>query len=440
MDTLLTNGTVITTKLQHTVKVLDYIAAGGQGTVYLVDYCGQKKALKWYKPSFLADRGAYFYEHINSNVRRGSPSKEFLWPIDITQWQDGSFGYIMDLKPDGYYEVTDYMLCNVRFKSYRTIVDASLNIVSAFRHLHNSGYSYQDLNHGNFFIHPDTGTVLICDTDNIAPDREQTGIIGTPRFMAPEIVTGKEMPNSLSDRFSMSVILFILFCSTHPLEGKRYLVPCFTPELQKKLYGSEALFIMDPNDRSNAPHPSIHKNILSVWPCLPDYMQQFFCQVFSQKSLSHPASRPSEIEWLKILTRFRSEIVTCGKGKCTNEIFTQQGRSCKCDACGKTLKIPYRLELQNYSIPILKGSRIYRCQLGVCSASEALSPVAVVLSKIDPQTNSEIFGILNKSPKKWDAVTTHGTHRKVDPDEVVPVKDGIALTIEGSTIRIAKNK
>ena len=430
-------GTVIRTAFQHTATVLSFIAAGGQGMVYLVDYNGQKKAMKWYKPSFIADKGQYFYEHIRSNVRRGSPSKEFLWPLDITEWMDESFGYIMDLKPDGYYEITDYMLGNVHFSSYRTIIDASLSIVSAYRHLHNDGYSYQDLNHGNFFIKPDTGKVLICDTDNIAPDGEQTGIVGTPRFMAPEVVMNRSMPNSLSDRFSMSVVLFILFCLNHPLEGKRYLVPSLTPVLQEKLYGSEALFMMDPTDHGNEPHPIVHRNILQVWPCLPDYMQEFFCRTFSQKALFKPSARPSEIEWLQLLTRFRSEIVTCA---CGNEIFTQEGRPCKCDACGKVPRIPFRLEFRDYSIPAMKGSRIYRCQLGVCSENVALSPVAVVLKKTDAASGEEVFGILNKYGKKWDAITTHGTHRKVSPEEVVPLKDGIVLNIEDASIRISKNK
>ena len=313
-------GFQIGTIYKNTVRVESYIAEGGQGAVYKVDYNGKKMALKWYKKSFISKNPTVFYNHLKNNVLRGSPSPEFLWPQDLTEWADGSYGYIMELRPEGYYDVTDFMLCNVRFKSYRTIIDAALRIISAFRLLHNAGYCYQDLNDGNFFINPKNGRVLICDNDNVAPIGEDTGIIGKPRYMAPEVVMGKSMPNSLSDRFSMSVILYILFCLNHPLEGKKYLAPSLTPKLQEKLYGSEALFMMDPNDHSNGPHPKVHKNTLAVWPCLPDYVQNFFIEVFSQKSLFKPSARPSEIQWLQVLTRFRSEIVPC---KCGNEIFTQ---------------------------------------------------------------------------------------------------------------------
>lgn len=433
MGEILENGFCIKTLFGGSVKVEKFLAEGGQGSVYVAEYNGQKKALKWYKKGSLGANPTAFYENIKQNVMRGAPSDEFLWPLDITEWVDGTFGYIMDLRPEGYYEVTEYMLCHVRFQSYRAIIDAALRIVSAFRILHNAGYSYQDLNDGNFFINPQNGKVLICDNDNVAPDGTETGIIGKPRYMAPEIVLGKTKPNSLTDRFSMSLIIYILFCLNHPLEGKRYLVSALTPNLQEKLYGSEPLFMMDPNDKSNAPHPVVHKNSLTVWPCLPDYMQKIFLDAFSQKAFQKPASRPREVDWLNVLTRFRSEIVPCS---CGNEIFTQQGEKCNCEECGKRADIPFKLVLSEYSIPAIKDSRIYRCQLGVCDEKEALTPVAHVLQKKD----TGALGIKNKSEKRWDAVTTKGTARKVTPDEVIPLKDGITFTVAEHTITIRENR
>ena len=433
MSEVLESGYRITTLFKETVIVKEFIAEGGQGSVYKVEYRGEEKALKWYKKgSFGSDPNA-FYENVKKNVQNGSPSKEFLWPLDITEWTDGTFGYVMDLRPDGYEEITQFMLTNVRFSSYRAIVDASLGIVSAFRSLHNAGYSYQDLNDGNFFINPRNGKVLICDNDNVAPDGTETGIIGKPRYMAPEIVLGKNKPDSLSDRFSMSIILYILFCLNHPLEGKRYLVPALTPQLQEKLYGSEPLFMMDPTDKRNAPHPLIHKNSIMVWNCLPDYIQKIFLDSFSKKACEKPSSRPKEIEWLKALTRFRSEIVAC---TCGNEIFTKEGEACKCNDCGKKINIPFKLVLSEYSIPAVKDTRIYRCQLGVCDEKDALNPVAHIIGKKESPNE---LGIRNKSGNRWDAVTSKGIARKVAPDEVVPLKDGIRFTVSDETIFIKSN-
>ena len=433
MSEVLANGFRIKTLFGGTVKVAKYLAEGGQGAVYVVDYNGEKKALKWYKKIALGDSPSAFYDNIKQNIMRGSPSPEFLWPLDITEWVDGTFGYIMDLRPEGYYEVTEFMLRHVKFKSFRTIIDAALQIVSAYRILHNEGYSYLDLNDGNFFINPQTGRVLICDNDNVAPENHETGIKGKPRYMAPEIVMGKNKPNSLSDRFSMSVILYILFCLNHPLEGKRYLVAGLTPAHQEKLYGSEPLFMMDPDDHSNGPHPVVHSNSITMWRCLPDYMRRIFESAFSQKALQRPAARPKEIDWLKVLTRFRSEIVRCS---CGNEIFIEDGKPCRCDGCGKMAVVPYRLVLSEYSIPAIKDSRVYRCQLGVCDANDALNPVAHIVEKKDAPG---VFGIRNKTDRRWDAVTTKGVARKVAPDEVIPVKPGITFTIEDEKIIIEAN-
>ena len=440
MSQYLTPGTQIKTVFGGTVKIIKELGEGGQGIVYLVELGGQQKALKWYKNTFLdtiarrdPENPKKFYKNIKNNIMRGSPDPVFLWPQDITVWQNDSFGYVMDLRPEGYYEVSCFMVRSVSFKSFRTVIDAALKIVNAFRILHNDGYSYRDINDGNFFINPKNGKILICDNDNVAPEGEDIGIKGKPRYMAPEIVTERNQPDSLSDRFSMSVILYILFCLNHPLEGKRYLCPALDPETQKRLYGTEPLFMMDPNDKGNAPHPVVHKNSITMWKCLPDYMRQIFTTAFSQQALNRPAARPKEIDWLKVLTRFRSEIVPCS---CGNEVFTQNGASCRCDGCRKPITILHRLELSEYSIPAIKDTRIYRCQLGVCDAKEALDPMAHILEKSDAPG---VFGIRNKTPRHWDAITSKGVARKVAPDEVIPVKPGITFKIEGNQIVIKAN-
>lgn len=431
MSESLREGTCMKTYKGGEVVVESWLAEGGQGDVYVVKYNGEEKALKWYKPTGMGKEPKAFYENIKSNVMKGSPSPEFLWPLDIIEPEEdgGVFGYVMDKRPAGYYEVSDFMLKKVQFPSYRIATDAALRIVSAYRMLHNNGYSYQDLNDGNFFIEPQSGRVLICDNDNVAPDGTVTGIIGKPRYMAPEIVMHKRMPNSLSDRFSMSVILFILFCLNHPLEGKRSLVPSLTPKLQEKLYGSEAEFIMDPEGRENAPDPEIHKNVLAFWECLPEHMQTLFLRAFSQKALENPNARPTESDWVQELVRFRSEIVTC---PCGNEVFAQQGQACQCEKCGAKLGIPYRLQFRDYAIPGIAGSRIYRCQVGPCNVEEALHPVGHVIAK---KGDAKALGLKNDSERSWNAVTPSGKEKRVLPGEVVPLKDGIQFTVNNNKNR-----
>lgn len=417
-------GARIGTMLGREAEIVRWLAEGGQGDVYVVKYGGGEKALKWYKPNGMGSDTEAFYKNIKQNVNNGAPSREFLWPLDVTDRLDGSFGYIMELRPEGYYELSDFMLTNVRFSSYRVMVNAALHIVSSYRILHNKGYSYQDLNDGNFFINPKNGDVLICDNDNVAPDGVQTGIIGKPRYMAPEIVRREKMPDTESDLFSMSVIVFLLFFLIHPLEGKRSLTPALTPQLQERLYGTEPLFIMDEENKGNAPDPVIHKN-MAGWRLLPDYMQKLFSDAFSQKALMNPGARPREKEWMKNLVRFHSSIVPCS---CGNEIFMQAAGACECERCKRKAAVPCRLKLQDYSMPAIRGNKLYRCQLGACNADEALDVIGEIIAN---KQNPSVLGLGNRSDKIWDVTTPSGKPAKVKPGEVMPVKPGLSFAVMG---------
>lgn len=153
-------GTQIATKSGTKLSIIRFLGEGGQGSVYEVDYGGMRKALKWYKD--LGRDPEAFRQNLEENVAKGSPSPAFLWPEDVTVWKDGTFGYVMALRPEGYHEMSEFLIAKVT-ADWKQLIDASMNIVTAFRILHNQGYSYQDLNDGNFFINPKTGDVKIAD-------------------------------------------------------------------------------------------------------------------------------------------------------------------------------------------------------------------------------------------------------------------------------------
>jgi DNA-binding helix-hairpin-helix protein with protein kinase domain len=424
-------GKILKTDFGAPIKILKYLASGGQGDVYIVEYGGKKKALKWYKNA--GNDPNAFYDNLKRNADKGSPDKAFLWPEAVTEKTEGSFGYIMDLRPDGYHELSEFMLArDVKFPSFKAAVEACIKIVSAFRMLHNNGYSYQDLNDGNFFINPKTGDVLICDNDNVAPNGTNMGIIGKPRYMAPEIVTGKGkvLPNTQTDRFSLAIILFLLLCMNHPLEGAKSLVPCLTPLDAEKIYGSEALFICDLDDKSNRPVRNIHQNVIARWGYMPEYIKDAFFKSFCQQAIKEPNKRLKELDWLKVLVRFRSDIVKCN---CGNEVFVKNATTTICDGCKKPLNIVHSLKLPDYSITAAKGSRIYRCQLGICNADTALTPIALVVAKPD---NPNALGVKNMTAQIWKATTPSGKAKQVQPQEVIPFKQGIVIEVYDSKIEL----
>lgn len=217
------------------VTIEKELGRGGQGIVYHVDLHGEKKALKWY----IKAPDDNFYKNLKQNVINGAPgnSPAFLWPEHITQKQNGSYGYVMRLRPQNYFEFGNFLLAKKSFRSYTAMLAAAMKICNGFMMLHRFGYSYQDLNDGNFFIDPNSGDVLICDNDNVMPQGEKSGIMGKARYMAPEIIAGG-VPDKYSDRFSLSVILFMLFYANHPFEGAKVVAcPCLTETFEKNFTG-----------------------------------------------------------------------------------------------------------------------------------------------------------------------------------------------------------
>lgn len=268
------------------VEVLDEFGSGGQGTVYKVSYNGKTYALKWYHPGVFKGKENDFYKNLENNISNGAPTDAFLWPKAITKVYNDQFGYLMDVRPSGYEELTNFFVGGrkqkqARFKSFYALCTAAINIIEAFRALHNNGYSYQDINNGNFFINPENGDVLICDNDNVSPFGTNLGIMGKQRWMAPEIVMGKNDPDKNSDRFSLAVVLFRLLFINHPLEGRYSTPPCMTKELEQKYYGSAPIFVYDPTTSENRPIPGTDHNLKLFWNVYPDYVKDAFIRAFS---------------------------------------------------------------------------------------------------------------------------------------------------------------
>ncbi len=426
-------GDVIKTNFGAPIKIVKYLAEGGQGEVYIVEYAGKKKALKWYIDAGRTPKE--FYKNLKRNVDAGSPNRNFLWPEAITEEPKdyrlsgkNSFGYVMDLRPDGYYEMSNILTGKKDGKkipkmSFVKVVDASLNIITAFRILHNLGYSYQDMNDGNFFINPLTGDVLVCDNDNVAPNKVNTGILGKPRYMAPELALDNgTLPDAQTDRYSLACVLFLLLCRQHPLEGEKWCVPCLTDENAQVLYGSHPVFICDPNDKSNGPVRGVHDGFMGIWKCLPDYMREAFCRAFGNEALHNPQRRLRELDWLKLYVRFRSEISQCS---CGNEVFIKDAKTTSCDRCNKPIQVSHSFEFvrSKYSMAARHGARIYKCQIATCSAEDAMEPIAVVVAN---RSTGEL-GVMNKTNLTLEAITTQGNSRQVKSGEVMPFKPGITL-------------
>lgn len=393
------------------IKIIKELGRGGQGIVYLVEFSGSQYALKWY----LSEPSDKFYQNLKDNIKIGAPTKAFLWPLMLTQQQYDSFGYVMKLRPQGYSEFGDFLLAKAKFISIHAMINAALNICTGFEKLHIKGFSYQDLNDGNFFINPENGDVLICDNDNVTATGENSGIMGKVRYMAPEIVAGGK-PDTYSDRFSLAVLLFLLFYSNHPLEGKKVVsCPCMTEELERRLYGSEALFIYDKDNHDNLPVRGIHQNVLTRWGAFPAILRKAFTEAFSQEQIKVANKRMLESKWKKIIASLRNELVYCMS--CGSETFVDLNNPTTCLECGKPVAVPFKIHTQYGQIALSPKKQVY---LG-----DHEKPIAVVrINKTDPS----VWALQNISETTWSVETPSGKTKTVPPQEVMPTKIGLKIT------------
>lgn len=403
-------GSLVSLTIGEQARVIKELGRGGQGIVYLVDVRGQQMALKWY----LNAPDDAFYRNLEHNISAGAPSDAFLWPEYLAERQQGSFGYVMKLRPKNYYEFGNFLLAKVSFKSFKAMLNAAMKICNGFMMLHRFGYSYQDLNDGNFFIDPQTGDVLICDNDNVMPQGEKSGIMGKARYMAPEIVAGG-VPDKYSDRFSLSVILFMLFYANHPFEGAKVVAcPCLTESYEKKFYGSDSVFIYDPTDKTNLPVRGIHQNVIRRWPVLPQLLRDTFIQEFSQDKLKNPNTRILEQQWQKIISQLRDELIVCPN--CGEETFVEVGGcSAKCMNCGNFVDVSNRMLIANRSLVLTPKTELY------IDNSNDIDGVVVV--------DSNGIGLIkNVSNDDWTVETPSGKIKIVSPQTCMPIKSGLKIT------------
>lgn len=408
-----------------TCRIKKEIGRGGEGIVYIVDYQGKDYALKWY----LRERSDAFYANLLHNINKGAPAPNFIWPLAITEKQNGVFGYLMELRPSGYYDMSSFLLLQARFKSVQAQINACLQICQAFQKLHINGLSYQDMNDGNFFINPETGDVLICDNDNVAPDGTVTGILGKVGYMAPEIVEGVSMPNKYTDYFSLAVCLFILIYMNRPFEGLRYLsCPCDSDATAaKKLFGYGAVFIMDPDNPVNRPVKGVHTNVIRRWGVYPQLLSSSFCNTFSADAIKNPSKRISDKEWHYILLQVRSLFVKCPE--CKKEIFIQVDDEKTCMYCKKQITGVTTLKVGRFFVPLTKGQTIYACMTNNSNNDD------IVVGEVVERNGR--LGIVNLSDTAWTGIRQDGQMKVVGKSNGLPAMKGLTIKFgQGETGQI----
>lgn len=420
----------LTTK--KNIRVIELLGAGGQGEVYRVSSENGEWALKWYFEHTASDEQR---KGISKLIEDGPPGQYFLWPKEMVVSQTSkSFGYLMPLREKRYQSFLDLVTGRID-PTFAILMTVGLNLVDSFHKLHAAGLCYRDISFGNGFFDPVTGEILICDNDNVSPNNSQSkSVLGTPDFMAPEVVLGKAQPSRETDYFSLSVLLFYLFHIQHPLLGQKVLsIRAWDLPAREKLFGSEPVFIFDPTDSSNKaidnakidPLGEAGKNALPYWNLIyPSELKSAFTTSFTD-GLKSPAKRLVSSHWKKVLTNALNSIFRCS---CGSEVFHDpKPQENKCWNCKKVTKPKFLLRMQHQLIAASAGKKLYDSQLRESILDIGSPQIAeIVQHPKDPNT----LGLRNLTQANWTAqIVGDAKMLTVPSGKSVPILQGTIVNV-----------
>jgi len=261
--------------------------------------------------------------------------------------------------------------------------------------------------------------------------------LGSPRFMAPEIIAGLSRACAVTDLHSLAVILFYFFMIHHPLEGRREReITCLDVAAMKELYGDAALFVFDPKQGANRPAPGVHNNATLFWNMYPGYVRDIFTRAFTE-GLRDPSARVKAGDWRTVLLRMRDQIFYCHK--CAAENFlTNEGdlpaAEQPCWACGEVPIPPMRLRLGAHSVVLNQDTLLYAHHLD----SHRRNDYSEVMAEMVPHPKKpDVWGLKNVSQQAWTSVSPAGTTVEVAPGRSVSLVPDLRIRFGNIEGRIA---
>jgi len=201
-------------------EVIEALGAGGMGEVYRVEdkKVGQEVALKLIKPEIAANKKTIERFRHELKTARMISHRHVCRMFDLGEER-------------GMYYITMEYVAGEDLKSFLrrskqlalvTAISIAKQICEGLTEAHRMGVVHRDLKPGNIMIDKE-GNARIMDF-GIARSPDRKGItgegmmIGTPEYMSPEQVEGKEV-DQRSDIYSLGIILYEMVTGRVPFEG-----------------------------------------------------------------------------------------------------------------------------------------------------------------------------------------------------------------------------
>jgi serine/threonine protein kinase len=239
--------------------------------------------------------------------------------------------------------------------TWRSYLAICIKIARASRRMHAAGLAHSDLSYKNVLVDPAGGNAAIIDIDGlVVPGKFPPDVVGTPDFIAPEVMAsnhlGKNDPNRVlpsinTDRHALAILIYMYLLYRHPLRGSK--VHDMDPAKDEELsMGKHALFVEHPTDKTNRIKLDQVKPSELPWKdtskmpytiCGP-YLKDLFDRAFID-GLQDPAKRPTANDWEQALVKTNDLVQPCRNPRCIQKWYVfDNSMSPICPFCNTPFK------------------------------------------------------------------------------------------------------
>jgi hypothetical protein len=221
-------------------------------------------------------------------------------------------------------------------------------------------------------------------------------------------------------------------CLGNPFEGERLKEYDIVDEqAEYEMFGEKPVFVYHKTDKSNRPIRGYHSSVLRRWAYLPLYVKEAFHRTFVDGLTDRENGRTTELEWLKTLTRYRDELITCPH--CGYEYivgFAEKKRYDACPACGKQTKEVCALYVGRNAVVLELGKKIYLHHVDKYSSAYDTAVGIVVANKKNPA----LLGIKLALQGNVEIKDAEGKVREIAGDGVIPIVRNLKIKFNENTI------
>ncbi len=339
-------------------------AQGGVGGIHWSE--GKTHVIKFYLPGKIADLGRKRQELEAITGKFNLVGKDSYWQ-ELFGWPDAIVASVNGRPQLGLrmpavkgYGLENFILPKSRsiierglspklkpevLGSYNNHVTIAVRLARVVRRMHGRGLCHSDLSPKNVMVDPRDGRTALIDCDGIVvPGILPADVLGTPKYIAPELVAAQGTANQLlpsvnTDKHALAVLIYQTLLFRHPLDGPK-IHSRDAEEDEKLAFGSKALYIEHPTDHSNRPAKLPFSSAMLTRQ-LQELMQKAFVE-----GLHDLAKRPAAAQWESALVRMADRLIPCPSPKCPMKAFIlPETGQVRCPWCGTPVTNPPVLPL-----------------------------------------------------------------------------------------------